>query len=56
MGRWKETRLTFKASDQTERDGVNKEVSNKHPVFTLLSTLNGEDVGEGEVIMGFECK
>lgn len=47
MGRWEDTGLTFKASDQTERDGVNKEVSNKHPVFTLLSALNGEDVGEG---------
>lgn len=44
--RWEETRLTFKASNQTVRDGVNKEVSNKHAMFTLLLTLR-ERGGEG---------
>ena len=45
--RWKKTRLTFKASDQTVRDGVNKEVSNKHTVFTLLLALNRGRRGAG---------
>ena len=39
--RGKKTRLTFKASKQTLRDGVNKEVYNKHAMFTLLLTLKG---------------
>lgn len=59
-GRWKKTWLTFKASNQTARDGVNKEVSNKHTVFALLLALNrgqrGERGRQEGVIMGFECK
>lgn len=58
--RWKKTELTFEASHQTVRVGVNEEVSGKHAVFTLLLTLNrggrGERGRQREVIMGFEGK
>lgn len=59
--RREKTRATFKVSNQTVSDGVNKEVSNKHTVFTLLLTLNrgvgGREGGrQKEAIMGFECK
>ena len=44
-----EETLTFKASNQTAEDGVNKEVSDKHTLFTLLLALTRGGGGWREV-------
>lgn len=51
--------MSFKASDQTFRDGVNKEVSNKHTLFILLLVLNettGREEGRRGENVGCGCK
>lgn len=50
--RWKKTQLTFEASHQTVRVGVNEEVSGKHAVFTLLLTLSRGGTGGGREAEG----